>query len=152
MISLRPVVRGDLDCLFALAVSPHQSGYVAPNAVTLAEFAYVSGGYVFAVRRFDEIIGLMGIIDFREHDELEEGDDPDAAFLMRMMIGSEHQRKGYGKAAMHLAFDWARMRSKSAFQTGVVPGNDAAMRFYEALGLRRTGRIVEGEIELSMKL
>jgi diamine N-acetyltransferase len=152
MISLRPVVRGDLDCLFKLSVAPHQSGYVAPNVVTLAEFAYVSGGYVFAVRRAEEVVGLMGIIDFREHQELGEGDDPNAAFLMRMMIGSDHQRKGYGTAAMHLAIDWARTRKNSAFQTGVVPGNDAALQFYEALGLRRTGRIVEDEIELEMKL
>lgn len=152
MISLRPVVRGDLDCLFKLSVAPHQSGYVAPNVVTLAEFAYVSGGYVFTVRRADEIIGLMGIIDFREHEDLEEGDDPNAAFLMRMMIGSDHQRNGYGTAALNLAIGWARTRENSAFQTGVVPGNDAALKFYEALGMSRTGRIVEDEIELELKL
>jgi diamine N-acetyltransferase len=152
MISLRPVLRGDLECLFKLSVAPHQSRYVAPNVLTLAEFAYISGGYVFTVRRADEIIGLMGIVDFREHLELDEGDDPNAAFLMRMMIGSEHQRKGYGKAALNLAIGWARTRKSSAFQTGVVPGNNAALQFYEALGLRRTGRIVEDEIELEMKL
>jgi diamine N-acetyltransferase len=152
MISLRPVVRSDLHDLFHLSVSPHQSDYVAPNVVTLAEFAYIPGGYVFAVRGDEVIIGLMGMIDFREHDGLGEGDYPNAAFLMRMMIGAEHQGKGYGKAAMNLAFDWARARLNSAFQTSAVPGNDAALQFYEALGLVRTGRIVEDEIELSIKL
>lgn len=94
----------------------------------------------------------MGIIDCGEHDELEVGDIPSAALLMRMMVADTHQEKGIGKAPMRLAFRWARARGNTCFQTNVVPGNDAAMRFYETLGLRRTGRIVEDEIEMSLYL
>ena len=152
MISIAPVVRDDLDDLFALRVRGDQKEHVAPNSISIAEFAYISGGYVFSIRSGDKIVGLMGLIDFREHDELEEGDDPNAAFLMRMMVAGPFQGHGIGKAAMLLAFDWARVRGNSCFQTSVVPGNDAATQFYEGLGLRKTGRIVEDEIELSMAL
>ncbi|WP_159810987.1 GNAT family N-acetyltransferase [Litoreibacter roseus] len=152
MISLTPVVRDDLDTLFALQVRADKKQHVAPNATSIAEFAYLTGGYVFSIRSDAKIVGLMGLIDFREHDELEDGDDPNAAFLMRMMIADTFQGQGIGKAAMQLALDWARERGNSRFQTSVVPGNDAAMLFYEGLGLRKTGRIVEDEIEMSMSL
>jgi diamine N-acetyltransferase len=152
MISIKIVVRDDLDHLFALQVHPEQRDYVAANPISIAEFAYVSGGYVFSIWSDDEIVGLMGIIDFQEHKELEDGDDPGAAFLMRMMVADRHQGRGIGKAAMLLAFDWARTRGNTCFQTGVVPGNEDATRFYEAIGLQKTGRIVEGEIEMSRRL
>lgn len=152
MISIKIVVRDDLDHLFALQVHPEQRDYVAANPISIAEFAYVSGGYVFSIWSDDEIVGLMGIIDFQEHKELEDGDDPGAAFLMRMMVADRHQGRGIGKAAMLLAFDWARTRGNTCFQTSVVPGNEDATRFYEAMGLQKTGRIVEGEIEMSRRL
>lgn len=152
MITIKMVVRDDLDDLFALQVRPEQRDYVAPNPISIAEFAYVTGGYVFSILSDDEIVGLMGIIDFQEHKELEDDDDPGAAFLMRMMVADRHQGRGVGKAAMLLAFDWARRRGKTCFQTSVAPGNENATRFYEAVGLRKTGRIVECEIEMSLRL
>lgn len=152
MISLKPVCRNDLDTLFELELAPDQRAYVAPNDRTLAEFAYLSGGYAFAIWQADRIVGLMGLVDFREHDELEEGDDPNAAFLMRMMVAREHQGKGFGRKALELAMQWARSRGNSCFQTSVVPGNDVAMRLYASMGMKRTGRIVEDEIELSVDL
>ena len=152
MISLTPVVRDDLDALFALQVRADQKQHVAPNSISIAEFAYLTGGYVFSIRSDAKIVGLLGLIDFREHDELEDGDDPNAAFLMRMMVADTYQGQGIGKAAMQLALDWARQRGNSCFQTSVVPGNDAALRFYQKIGLRKTGRIVEDEIEMSMSL
>ncbi|KAA9005656.1 GNAT family N-acetyltransferase [Histidinibacterium aquaticum] len=133
-------------------------GLAASGYVRRSECPYVRGirlhlrGLRFSIRHAEEIVGLMGLIDLREHDELEEGDDPNAAFLMRMMIGSEHQGQGFGTSAMHHAISWARARGNSAFQTSVVPGNHAALRFYVSLGLNRTGRVVEDEIELTMGL
>lgn len=152
MIEIKPVVRDDVETLFALRVAPEQTDFVAPNALTLAEFAHIAGGYVFTIWSDGLAVGLMGLIDLREHDELEEGDDPEAVFLMRMMIAEEHQRQGIGQAAMERALAWARERGNTCFQTSVVPGNMGAEAFYHAVGLRRTGRMVEGEIEMSVGL
>jgi diamine N-acetyltransferase len=152
MISLRQVVRADLDRLFELKVHPGQQALVAPNAVTLAEIHYISGGYAFTIWANDEIVGLLAMIDFREHDELFEGDDPAAAFMLRLMIGAAHQGQGYGRAAVERAIDWARGRNNTRFQTSFVPANEAARRLYEAVGLRETGRIVEDEVEMSLDL
>lgn len=152
MISLRPVVRADLDALFELKVHPEQQAFVAPNAVTLAEIHYISGGYSFSIWAVEEIVGLLAMIDFREHDELFEDDDPTAAFMLRLMIDADHQGKGYGRAAVQLAIAWARGRSNARFQTSFAPANIAARHFYESIGLRETGRIVEDEVEMSLDL
>lgn len=150
LISIHPIVRGDLGALFALQVRDDQRDFVAPNTASIAEFAYIAGGYIFSIKSGDEIVGLMGLVDFREHDDVVDGDDPNAAFLMRLMVADTFQGRGIGKAAMLLAFDWAKARGNACFQTSVVPRNEAATGFYEAMGLRKTGRIVEGEIQLSM--
>ena len=152
MVTLDPVVRDDLDTLFALDVLPAQRGWVAPNPITLAELSYTTGGYVFTIRRDSEIVGLLAMIDFREHDDLFEDDDPEAAFMMRLMVDAKVQRQGIGRAATAHAINWARERGNGCFQTSIVPGNDPALQLYRSLGLRETGRIVEDEIELSLKL
>ncbi|MFN5999323.1 MAG: GNAT family N-acetyltransferase [Paracoccaceae bacterium] len=152
MISLRPVNLGNLDTLFNLAVHPAQKGLVTPNPKTLAEIHYTSGGYVFAICNDDDIVGLLAMIDLREHDELLDGDDPNAAFMLRLMVGAEFQGQGFGKGAVAKAIAWAKDRGNSQFQTAYVPGNEAARRLYESFGLRETGRLIEGEIEMSLKL
>jgi diamine N-acetyltransferase len=152
MISLQPVTRENLDRLFDLAVHPAQQGFVTPNPKTLAEIHYVSGGYVFAICRGDDIAGLLAMIDLREHDQLLEGDDPEAAFMLRLMVGAEFQGQGIGSAAVAKAIDWARKRRNSRFQTTFVPGNDGARKLYAAHGLCETGRTIEGEIEMSLTL
>lgn len=152
MISLRPVVRADLDTLFDLKLHAEQHSFVAPNAVTLAEIHYISGGYALSVWAKEEIVGLLAMIDFREHDELFEGDDPTAAFMLRLMIDADHQGNGYGRAAVNLAIAWAKSRRNTRFQTSFAPANKAARRLYESVGLRETGRIVEDEVETSLNL
>jgi diamine N-acetyltransferase len=152
MIALRPVDLGNLDRLFNLSVHPAQQGFVTPNPKTLAEIHYTSGGYVFAICRGDDVVGLLAMIDLREHDELLDGDDPQAAFMLRLMVGAEYQGQGIGKAAVALAIDWARCRGNSQFQTAYVPGNEAAHALYASQGLRETGRRIDGEIEMSMTL
>jgi diamine N-acetyltransferase len=150
MVSLRPVVRNDLDHLFSLSVRPDQTDFVAPNAVTLAEISYLSGGYVFAIWESQVIVGLLAMIDFREHDELFKDDDPQAAFMLRLMVGAEFQGRGIGRLATELAINWARTRNNSCFQTSFAPGNEVAKQLYLSVGLRETGRIVEDEVEMEL--
>lgn len=152
MISLRPVNRSNLDKVFSLAVHPGQQGFVTPNPKTLAEIHYISGGYVFAICKDDDIAGLLAMIDLREYDELLEGDDPEAAFMLRLMVAAEFQGQGVGSGAVALGIDWAKGRGNSQLQTTYVPGNEAARRLYAAHGLCETGRLIEGEVEMSLKL
>jgi diamine N-acetyltransferase len=152
MISLRPINRRNLDAIFKLAVHPSQQGFVTANPKTLAELPHVAGGYMFAIYRDEAAVGLLALIDLREHDEFFADDDREAAFLLRLMVGADFQGQGIGRAALALAIDWARARGNSAFQTTIVPGNEAARKLYASFGMRETGRIIEGETEMSLKL
>ena len=150
-VILRPVGRDDVNRLIGL--DPGIAGLVAPNAVTLAQAAYEEGAYVFCIEADGEIVGLMALADTREDGHLEPDDDPNCAYLWRLMVDAKHQRTGYGRAAMHLAMGWARDRGLPRFVTSVVPDEEGnALPFYERLGMARTGRIDDGEVELALTL
>lgn len=151
-VTLIPVVRDDLRPLFKLKVSPDQTGFVAPNEITLAQAPYETGAYVFAVRDGETHAGLAAMIDFREHAYLTDIDDPQAAYLWRLSIGAEHQGKGHGRAAMGWLIDWAKTRGNPRMMTSAVETNTAALRFYESLGFRPTGAMEEAEVVLSRDL
>ena len=148
MVTIRPVRREDVRPLIALTVAPEDATFVAPNAVTLAEAPYETGAHVFAIWADDRLVGLAALVDNRDYSYLEPDDDPNSAFLWRLMVGSDHQRQGIGHAAMHQVFDWARARALPRLFTSVVAGNTAASRFYESLGFALTGRDIDGEAEM----
>ncbi|MBF9031304.1 GNAT family N-acetyltransferase [Rhodobacterales bacterium HKCCE3408] len=152
MLTLRPPTRQTLRRLWKLEVAEEQAGFVAPNLVTLAQAPYEGGAYPFGIWNGDEPVGFLALIDFRQIHEPEDGDPKDAAYLWRFMIAAPFQGKGYGRSALGLCFDWARGMCLPRIVTSAVEGNDVALRLYESAGFRRTGRIVDGEIELTRTL
>lgn len=60
MTSIKPVVREDLDHLFGLKVRADQEDHVAPNAMSIAEFTYITGGYIFSIKLDDDIVAPWG--------------------------------------------------------------------------------------------
>ncbi len=152
MVELRQVVRDDLGKLFDLKVAPEQSNFVAPNAITLAQAAYEPGSEVYCIWDGDAIVGLMAVIDCRINDDLDDGDDPNSAYLWRLMVTEGHQAKGYGRAAMVYFRSWAEEKGLPLIVTSAVPENDVAIRLYKSFGMEPTGRVVDGEIELTCKL
>ncbi|NDV02717.1 GNAT family N-acetyltransferase [Pseudoroseicyclus tamaricis] len=148
-LTRRPVVRADLRALMALKVAPAQRQLVAETAVTLAQQAYEPPGtHVWGLWDGDTAVGLLAMVDPRTYPELEPEDDREAAFVWRLMIAEEHQGKGYGRAALGEVFsvarDWGLPRVALTFTD--IPGN--AEPFYLAHGFTRTGRVVDGEVEM----
>ena len=145
----RPVTRDHLSALMRLDVHPGQKGLVAPNSVTLAQVAYDQpGGHVWGLWDGDTPVGLLAMIDPRVYPWMEEGDDHEAAHVWRLMIAADHQGRGFGRAAMEDAFEIARSWNLPRLCVTAVPRDDSAIPFYERLGMRQTGRIVDGEVEL----
>ena len=70
----------------------------------------------------------------------------------RLWPGSFRGAKGYGKAAMHLAEDWAKLRGCPLMQIQAVEDNHDAIGLYESLGYKRTGKRAGNEIQLEKKL
>lgn len=148
-VRLRPVARADVHPLVKMTVAPGQEGFVAPNANSLAEQPYETGAYPFVIEAGGEPAGFLMVIDCREHDYLDEGDDPEAAFLWRFMVAREHQGRGVGRAALMALMDWCRARGLSRLVTSAVEANAPAQALYEGVGLGRTGRVWDGEVEFA---
>ena len=79
-------------------------------------------------------------------------DDPKSIYLWRLLIGPDFQRQGIGRAVMAWLDQWTKDRGLGVIFVTCVPENVNAMRLYETSGYVRTGRVIEGEVELSKRL
>lgn len=148
MLEKRDITRDTVAALIDLRVRDDQPGLVSDNVRTLAEAPYETGSRVWGLWDGDVPVGLFAMVHPDEYQWHLPGDDTEAAYLWRLMIDRNHQGKGYGRAAIGLALqvarDWSRPRLVSAVSN--VP--HSSLGFYERLGFRTTGRIVEGEVEI----
>jgi diamine N-acetyltransferase len=147
MIERRAVLRDHVAALIGLAVGEDQRGLVAVNAVTLAQAAYEPGARVWGLWEGSTVVGLMAMIDPRQAD-LDPGDDPEAAYLWRLMIGAAHQGRGFGAAALAEAEAQARLWGLPRLAASVVERDGSALPFHLRYGFRRTGRTIDGEAEI----
>ncbi|GKY86467.1 GNAT family N-acetyltransferase [Sinisalibacter aestuarii] len=153
MLERREITRETLSPLLRLKVRPDQDHLVAPNAMTIAQAAYEQpGAYVWGLWTGDAAVGLVAMIHPLEYRHLEPGDDPEGAYIWRLMIAAEHQGKGLGGAAIGECLAQARAWGLPRLATSVVDSSDSNIGFYERLGFRRTGAIVDGEIVLSREV
>jgi len=147
-LTLRPVQREHLRGLFKLKVSAEQGGLVAPNEYTLAEAAYEPFSQVWGLWDAETLVGMMAMIDLARSPLTEPGDEPDSAYVWRLMIGVEYQGGGFGRAALALADDVAREWGRKRISLSVVDAPNSALAFYESCGYRNTGRFIDGEMVL----
>lgn len=151
MLERRKITRETLSPLLRLSVRDDQRDLVAPNPVTIAQVAYEQpGSYVWGLWDGDVAVGLLAMIHPHEYRHLESGDDPDAAFLWRLMVAAEAQGQGYGRAAIAECVAQTRAWGLPRLASSVVDRTDSNMGFYERLGFRKTGAIVDGELVIAM--
>lgn len=67
------------------------------------------------------------------------------------MVAKEHQKKGYGRAAIELLKDIAKNEDAEGLMTSYVLTNDIAGKLYAAMGMAKTGEIEDGEYLAAMK-
>jgi len=153
-VTITPVCLKDVLPLENISVTKEQdkAGYVAPNIVTIAQARFETGAYDFCIWNGDTRIGMLAMIDMAEHENREAHDDPNAAYVWRLLIGADFQGKGFGKATMAMAEDWARERGKSLIQIQAVETNAPAIKLYESLGYSHTGKKSGDEIQLEKRL
>ena len=157
MLERRPVLRDDVVPLIKLAVRPDQSDLVASNATTLAQAAYETGSYVWGLWDGDILVGLMAMIHPGEYPwdgygGNEPNDDRTAAYLWRLRVGVDFQGKGYGSAALAMAFEQARTWGCPRLTAHVSDAPHSNLSFYERFGFRNTGEIDQGEVVIAKDL
>ncbi|MEM1352420.1 MAG: GNAT family N-acetyltransferase [Pseudomonadota bacterium] len=145
MLEARAARPEDRATLEALNVGPEQRRFVSSNQKTFLQWPNEAGAEVFVLWDGHVAVGLMACIDLRLATELSAEDDPNTAFLWRLMIADRYQGKGYGRAALGLFESWASNRGLRRLETSVVPDNQSARRLYTAFGFEPTSRVLEGE-------
>lgn len=148
MLALREITRDTVNALIRLKVKEWQQNLVASNAITLAQAAYEPGSYVWGLWVEERPVGLMALIHPHESPGLEPEDDPDAAFIWRLMIAAEEQGKGYGLAAIEAAKAQAHAWGLPRLAATVVDSENSNMAFYEHLGFHQTGKIIDNELHI----
>jgi diamine N-acetyltransferase len=142
--ALREVDNDNVRAICELKLAPGQERYVAPSAYTLAEAAADPRAWVRAIYSGEEPVGLLCLLTETA---------PSRYFLVRFMIGAEHQGRGLGRGAIALLVAHVRgMRGATQLETSCVPGPESPAGFYRRLGFENTGRVEHGENVLALTL
>jgi diamine N-acetyltransferase len=137
MITLREITRDNyLECL-RLKVAPEQEGFVASNAISLAQSKYHPETVPLAIYHDETMVGfIMYCID----------SDDDSYWIWRLMVDARYQSKGYGTQAMKQVIERITAdKSRNKVFISFEPENSNAERLYAGLGFVHTGEIMRGE-------
>jgi diamine N-acetyltransferase len=142
-VELREITAETVRTVTALRVAPEQDGYVAPNAVSIAEAYFEPKAWFRAIAAGEELVGFAMVYRDATAGEF---------YLWRFMIDARHQGRGFGRRAMELLIEEARRDGVEAVKLSVVPGDGSALAFYARLGFEETGKVEDGEVEMRLAL
>ncbi|MEA2010770.1 MAG: GNAT family N-acetyltransferase [Actinomycetota bacterium] len=138
-VTLREITGENVRAVTRLDVAPFQKAFVAPNAVSLAQFAVAENAWTRAVYADDTAVGYVLLA-------VDEG-DAYPYYLWRFMIDRRYQGRGFGEAAMELVIGHVRGRPRAkGLATSYVPLTGGPGEFYHRLGFVDTGEEDGGEI------
>ncbi len=149
-ISLREITADTVRAVVMLSVAESQKGFVASNAISLAQALFAPEAWYRAIYKAEELVGFVML-----EDESLRAAPPEKPTIgvWRFMIDERFQGQGIGRAALLLVI--AHARSKGIFEKlelSYVPGPGCPEPFYLGLGFRHTGRVDEGEVILEFPL
>lgn len=142
-VHLVKVTADTVRAVAALKVSPDQETFVAPNAFSIAEAYFTKEHWFRAIAADDELVGFV-MLYTKVEDE--------AVFIWRFMIDHRFQGRGYGAAALSAVI--AEVKSwpgLAALRLSFVDQPGGPEAFYATNGFRRTGRVLDGEIEAELR-
>ena len=148
-VSLRDVTAQTVRAVCALVAAP--PGYVAPNAVSIAQAYFHPEAWFRAVFVGDVPVGFVMLDDSAR---LPQPPAEHTVFLWRFMIDAPRKGQGYGRAALRLVVDDLRQRYPrlGRFGASCVIGPHSPRPFYESLGFVFTGEVDDGEEVLALDL
>jgi diamine N-acetyltransferase len=145
MVSVRlvEVTADTVRAVATLKVSPEQEKFVAPNALSIAEAYFTKEHWFRAIAAGDELVGFV-MLYTKVEDQ--------AVFIWRFMIDDRFQGRGYGAAALSAVVNEVKAwPGLTALRLSFVDQPGGPEAFYAANGFRRTGRVVDGEIEAELR-
>ncbi len=141
MVELRKITGHNFYEILELRVAEHQRAYVSTVADSLAQaWLYRDTAFPFAIYDDDVPVGFVMLGYYKSRNQ---------HTLWKFLIDERYQNKGYGKAALKLAADYARNAfNAEEMYTGVIVGNEIAKRLYLSFGFKATGLIEDNMEEL----
>ncbi len=146
---LREITADTVRAICDLSAQP--TGYVAPNAISIAQAHFHPEAWIRAVYSGEVPIGFVMLSDSsllpQPPAELE-------VSLWRFMIDVKHKRQGHGRQALRRVIDAVRQRHPGLrrFQASCVQGPETPRPFYESMGFVFTGEVDDGEEVLALAL
>ncbi|TAK13765.1 MAG: GNAT family N-acetyltransferase [Anaerolineae bacterium] len=136
MVTFRQITSENYVAAVRLEVGPGQENFVASNCRSLVQACYEADWQNPLPMGIFDGETMVGFVLTIETDEV----GPDTIAILRFMIGADHQKKGYGKAAMQALLDGWRKEGKYK-QAGLsyVPSNSVAQRLYASVGFVEVG-------------
>jgi len=146
-ITLKRIDESNYVEAFRLELSEGQEIFVSHPIRSLAQaYVYYHQCTPFGIYAGDSMVGYVMVI--YDHDTSEYN-------LWHLMIDRNHQRQGYGKAAVKACLDYIR---REPFGPGTAvtltchEENAAALTLYDSLGFRKIGNREDNEIEMKLTL
>jgi diamine N-acetyltransferase len=142
-VELREITRDTVRAICKLEVAEDQRGFVAPNAVSIAEAHYEPKHWMRAIYANGEPAGFALTYE-----------DPggEGYYVWRFMVAQGFQGRGIGRRAMELLLDRWRGLGATEARLSVIPGNRGAIGLYESLGFELTGDEEHGELVMRVEL
>ena len=114
--------------------------FVAPNVWSIAEAQFWPGSRSCCIYHGEEMVGYALF-------NLSHNDTGDLRLWgSRLMIAESQRGKGYARAAIQQAVADARQQGCVEVALSTEQGNHKAIRLYESLGFRSTGKLLGDEM------
>ncbi len=135
-ISFRDITPDNFRAVIGLKVAPDQEHFVAANVYSLAQARVYPGMTPAALYAGETPVGfVMYAWEAPEY------------YIIRYMIAAEHQRQGYGRAALGRLLE--QFRGNPECRTVALsyePENRVAAALYASFGFVETGEVDDGEV------
>lgn len=146
LVTLRQITAETVIPVVRLSVAESQKGFVAANAVSLAQALFAPEAWYRAIYFGEELAGFVML----EDESLRSPPPPEPKVgVWRFMIDAKLQGRGIGRAALQQIIE--QVRAKGIFKSlelSYVPGPGCPEPFYLGLGFRHTGRVDGKEVVL----
>ena len=132
VVTLREITAETVRAICELKTHEAQSGFVAPNAVSIAQAHFNPAAVFRAIYAGEEPVGF---IMWRPED------DGASCFLWRFMIDGRRQGKGYGRDALEQVFAMLKAHGVTTLSASVVRGEHSPLGFYLSIGFIEANQV-----------
>jgi diamine N-acetyltransferase len=150
LVTLREITSETVIPVVKLSVAESQKGFVAPNAVSLAQALFAPEAWYRAIYLGEELAGFVMLAD-------ESLRSPPPAQpkigLWRFMVDARFQGRGIGRAALLQVIEHVRAKVVFAsLELSYVPGPGGPEHLYRSVGFGDTGRMDGDEVVMELPL